>query len=290
MISQIQLNKETHHTKNTRLDFAGQDIYDVIQGERIETRPSGGRLTMKHDERVSGECRVSIVIPVLHEVSRINSLIEHLRDQEFHKNYEIIVVDGDPTGETINAIHHEDVKSIVSGRGRARQMNAGAAIAGGVILLFLHADTRLPDNALQTVSRVMKQEHYVAGAFDLGMDSSKLAIKMIARIGSWRSRLTRIPYGDQGIFIRRDYFRRIGCYKDIPLMEDVELMRRIKRMGDKIYIVPNRVSTSARRWEQEGVVYCSLKNVIISNLYYMGVPPDKLVRYYGRRRNAHRNR
>lgn len=232
---------------------------------------------------ISGH-KISVIIPVLNEASRINSLVEHLHDQNSCGNYEVIVVDGDSDGGTISAVRHEEVKLMVSARGRARQMNAGAAVASGDILLFLHADTRLPDNAFQKISSAMGQGRYVAGAFELGIDSSSLAIKIIARTAAWRSRLTRIPYGDQAIFIGRNYFHKIGCFKDIPLMEDVELMRRIKRMGDKICILRDRVSTSPRRWEQEGVIYCSLRNVIILTLYYMGVSPDRLARYYRMRK------
>lgn len=227
-----------------------------------------------------GKCRISIIIPVLHEANRINFTIDHVCGQVFHEDYEIIVVDGDSHGETIKAIAREEVKSILSSRGRALQMNAGADAARGEILLFLHADTRLPHGALQKISLVMERIQYVAGAFDLEIDSHKLALRIIARAASMRSRFTRIPYGDQAIFIRRDYFRRMGCYKNIPLMEDVELMRRIRKSGDKIYIISDKVSTSPRRWEKEGIIYCSLRNIIIANLYYMGVSPDKLVRYY----------
>jgi len=233
--------------------------------------------------------RISIVIPVLNEAERINLLIEHLYGQDFHEDYEIIVVDGAPNGTTIDAIKYEEVKTMLSAKGRAVQMNAGAAVAGGDILLFLHADTFLPDNALQKISSAMENERYVAGAFDLGMDSSSFAIKIIAYIASHRSRLSRIPYGDQAIFIRRDYFNEIGCYKNMPLMEDAELMRRIRQRGDRIYIIPDRVSTSARRWEEEGVAHFSLKNIIIAILYYVGVSPEKLVWYYRRRGNADRN-
>ena len=141
-------------------------------------------------------------------------------------------------------------------------------------------------NALQKISSVMEQEQYVAGAFDLGIDSSSLALRIIVCAAFLRLRLTRIAYGDQAVFIQRKYFNEIGCYKDISLMADVELMRRIKKAGDKICIISDRVSTSPRRWEEEGVVYCLLRNIIISNLYYIGVPPDKLVRYYRRHQNA----
>ncbi len=233
--------------------------------------------------------RISIVIPVLNEAEGINSLIDHIHSQKFHESYEIIVVDGDPDGTTINAIQHEEIKTTTSAKGRARQMNVGAGLAEGEILLFLHADTLLPDDGLNKISSAMEDKQFVAGAFDLGMDTSSLALKIIVYIASRRSRLSRIPYGDQGIFIRRDYFNRIGCYKDIPLMEDVELMRRIKKMGDKIHIIPDRVSTSARRWEEDGVARCSARNIIIATLYCLGVSPEKLVRHYRRRRNVYKN-
>jgi len=241
---------------------------------------------MDNSKKVPEKLGISIIIPVLHEANRINLIIDHVYGQEFYENYETIVVDADPYGETINTIERKEVKSILSPKGRALQMNAGAAAARGEILLFLHADTRLPDGALQKISSIMKQGQYVGGAFDLGIDSDKLALRAIARAASLRSRLTRIPYGDQTIFILKDYFNKIGCYKNVPLMEDVELMQRIKKAGDKVYIISDRVSTSPRRWEKEGIIYCSLRNIIISNLYFMGVSPDKLVRYYRRR---HRN-
>lgn len=234
--------------------------------------------------------RISVIIPVLNEASRINSIIDHLCDRGFCGNHEIIVVDGDPDGGTIGAAKYGKVKSILAPKGRARQMNAGADASNGDILLFLHADTRLPDKAPQKIISAMKQEKYVAGAFDLGIDSNRISIKVISYTASWRSHLTRIPYGDQGIFIKRNYFYQIGGYGDMPLMEDVELMRRIKKMGDRIFILPDRISTSARRWEQEGILYCSLRNMIISNLYYIGVSPHTLVKYYGKRKNARKGK
>jgi hypothetical protein len=94
--------------------------------------------------------------------------------------------------------------------------------------------------------------------------------------------LNRIPYGDQAIFIRKSYFDKIGRFKEIPLMEDVELMRRIKKKGDKIFIIRDRVKTSARRWEKEGIFYTTLKNQILVSLYYLGINPHKLVKYYRR--------
>jgi len=242
---------------------------------------------MKDNNEKLSEYKFSIIIPVLHEANTINSLIEHLYNQESDESYEIIVVDGDPNQETINIIHYKEVTSIIAGQGRARQMNAGAGIARGEILIFLHADTQLPVDALNQISSAMEQKHYIGGAFDLGIRSDSFFFKTIAYFASARSRLTRIPYGDQAIFIRKDYFNRIGGYREIPLMEDVELMQRIKKTGDKICILSDCVRTSTRRWEKEGIVYCTLRNWIISSLYFMGISPNRLVRFYRSGRNAY---
>jgi len=237
---------------------------------------------MKHTQGASKEYRFSIVIPVLNEQYRINSLIEYVHSRGYEGACEIIVVDGDPQGGTIKVIQDEDVISITSKKGRAFQMNTGAELAHGEVLIFLHADTKLPPNALEKISQVLEDAKYVGGAFDLGIDSDSLLLKYIEARTRFRSRLNRIPYGDQAIFIRRSYFEKIGRFKDIPLMEDVELMRRIKKRGDKIFILRDRVKTSARRWEKEGIFYTTLRNRLLVGLYYVGVSPDKLAKYYRR--------
>ena len=162
-------------------------------------------------------------------------------------------------------------------------MNAGAAVARGEILMFLHADTKLPDGALEKISRALEDQNYVGGAFDLRIDSDRLFLKYIATRASLRSRWNRIPYGDQAIFIRKKYFDQIGGYKEIPLMEDVDLMRRIKKDGKQIVIFPDKVRTSARRWESEGALYTTLRNQILVRLFYLGVSPHRLAKYYWRR-------
>lgn len=227
-------------------------------------------------------CKFSIVIPVLNEADRINSLIEHLRMQSSEDFYEIIVVDGDPQGTTVKVIHDSKVISITADQGRAWQMNAGAAIASGEVLIFLHADTLLPPGALNKISRILENEKYVGGAFNLGIDSDRLILKYIAARASMRSRINRIPYGDQAIFIRKIYFDKIGKFKEIPLMEDVDLMRRIKKRGDNIHIFRDQIMTSPRRWEKEGVIYTTIRNKILKSLYFLGVSPEKLVKYYRR--------
>ena len=224
--------------------------------------------------------KFSIIVPVLHEAERINDLIGHLRQLDPEKSSEIIVVDGAPEKDTLQAIHDDRITRISADKGRAKQMNAGAFEAKGDILIFLHADTELPLSALKKMNEFISRNEYVGGAFDLGIKSEKIIFKVIAFLGSLRSRLNGIPYGDQIIFIRRGYFNEIGGYKDIPLMEDVELMRRIKRSGKKIFISRDRAMTSPRRWEEEGVIFCILRNWTLQILYFLGVSPHKLVKFY----------
>jgi len=222
-------------------------------------------------------------VPVLNEADQINPLIEHIHSQGFRRLYEVIVVDGDPQGGTVRIIQDKDVTAITTEKGRGRQMNAGAAVARGEILIFLHADTKLPDGALEKISRTLEDQNYVGGAFDFRIDSDRLFLKYIAARASLRSRWNRIPYGDQAIFIRKKYFDQIGGYKEIPLMEDVDLMRRIKKDGKQIVILADKVITSARRWESEGALYTTLRNQILVRLFYLGVSPHRLAKYYWRR-------
>ena len=224
--------------------------------------------------------KFSIIVPVFHEGERINDLIEYVSRLDSEGNSEIIIVDGAQEKDTLTVIRSNHVIKISSELGRAKQMNAGASIARGEILVFLHADTELPTDALRKIGSFIEQKEYVGGAFDLGIKSDKLIFKAIGTISSLRSRLNRMPFGDQAIFIRREYFNKMGGYKEIPLMEDVELLRRIKKSGDRIRIFHDRVMTSPRRWEREGVIYCTLRNWILQALYLSGVSPEKLTDFY----------
>lgn len=161
-------------------------------------------------------------------------------------------------------------------------MNAGAKAARGDILIFLHADTKLPYGALKKISRALEEQDYVGGAFDLRIDSDTLFLRYISAGASLRSRWSRIPYGDQAIFLRKKYFDQIGGFKDIPLMEDVGLMRRIKRDGGKIIILPDKVTTSARRWQRDGALYTTVRNRVLVALFRLGVNPSRLAKYYWR--------
>jgi rSAM/selenodomain-associated transferase 2 len=223
---------------------------------------------------------LSIIIPVLNESAGINDLVAHLRAADSEGKAEIIVVDGDPDGGTVDTIDDLSVAKVKSSRGRGKQMNEGAKIAKGKLLLFLHADTELPPEAFSLIATAMGKGKFVGGAFDLAIKSVKLPFRLIELMASLRSRATRIPFGDQAIFIGSAYFRTIGGFPEIPLMEDVELMRRIKKEKNRICIVRQKVMTSARRWEKEGILRCTLRNWLLQILYYSGVSPFKLARWY----------
>lgn len=227
------------------------------------------------------KCRVSVIIPVFCEQGFINRTIAAVRSQRTGGDAaEIIVVDGQAKGETLAAIQDVAVRKLCSERGRSRQLNRGAAIATGDVLVFVHADTVLPSTAFARIIGAMRDEDCVGGAFDLRIDSRKIAFRVIATVASLRSRLTRIPYGDQAIFLRTSYFRTLGGFKELPIMEDVELMQRIKRDGGRIVIFRESVLTSARRWEKEGPAFGTLRNWFLMILYFCGVAPERLARFY----------
>lgn len=159
-------------------------------------------------------------------------------------------------------------------------MNTGAVIAAGEVLLFLHADTMLSHDALEQVFKAFEQDDVIGGAFDLGIQSERKIFRLIEKTASIRSRLTGIPYGDQAIFLEKRFFDRVGGFKDIPIMEDVELMLRIKKAGLKIKFVPRKVQTAPRRWEKEGIVYGTLRNWTLIILYLLGISPQRLKKFY----------
>jgi len=222
--------------------------------------------------------RYSIVVPVWHELDTAPRLIQQIRALDGRGDCEIIVVDGDPGGSTI-AHFDEGVVRITAARGRALQMNAGAAEAQGDVLAFVHADTHLPDTFFRDIDNVL-ETGAPAGAFALTFDSPRPIYRLMSWIVTFRSRVTRKPYGDQAIFMRADYFRKIGGYAPIPLMEDVELVRRIRRSGDRLGLAPSSVVTSSRRMEAEGVLRQVLRNTSITFLYNIGVSPRLLSRWY----------
>lgn len=223
---------------------------------------------------------ISVIIPVLRERDQLNDLVKTLAACAPGVPHEVIVVDGDPLGGTIKDITDSRVITLIARQGRAGQMNAGALRASGDILLFLHADTRLPRGAFGKMMKAFEDGRVIGGAFDLGIDDERRIFKIIGRAASWKHRLTRVPYGDQAIFMRKSYFMALGGYPEIPIMEDVALMKRVKRKGGRIAILPDAVATSPRKWEADGVVYTVLRNWMLQSLYLMGIPAHQLVKFY----------
>jgi rSAM/selenodomain-associated transferase 2 len=224
--------------------------------------------------------QISAIIPVYKEGKTIQHTLNHLSRLSFFETLEIIIVDGEINRSTLRAISQEGIIKISGPKGRGAQMNHGAAIATGNILLFLHADTLLPDNAIKAILAATASKNIVGGAFNLSIDAKGLPFRVVEASVRIRTRLTRTPYGDQAIFIKKRGFHEVGGYPDIPIMEDVSLIRKIKKKGQKMIIIPAPVKTSARRWETEGLLYCTLRNWILMLLYSAGVSPEKLSKYY----------
>jgi len=223
---------------------------------------------------------ISIIIPVWREETVINEALSHIYEIVSSLPIEIIVVDSAPDRSTLKVIADDGVKKVTAQKSRALQMNAGTRHATGNILLFLHADTRLPQNGLRQICKLLEGREIAGGAFDLSIDSPRTAFRVIAWAASKRSRWTRIPYGDQALFIRRSVFEETGGYPEIPIMEDVALMRRLKREKRRIGFISEPVLTSARRWEKEGIVFGTLRNWALISLYTLGVSPTRLACFY----------
>ncbi len=228
----------------------------------------------------NGERNVSVVIPVLDEAARIGARLAEL--SVMRGIGEVIVVDGGSTDDTVRiASAVRGTRVISAPRGRGPQMNAGAQAASGAVLLFQHADVVLPADAVAWVGRALADPKVVAGAFQTrhvadGRESWIVPLLWIADI---RSRATRLPYGDQAIFVRREAFLRAGGFPDQPLMEDLELSRRLRRLG-RMETVPATVRVSGRRFLARPFrTMASMR--LFPALYRFGVPPRLLARLYG---------
>ena len=223
---------------------------------------------------------ISVIIPVYNEEKTINPCIDTLFEQVFDGSFEVIVADGRPGASTLSCIRDGRVKKIACEKGRGTQMNQGAIRARGRILLFLHCDTRLPSGGLASVCQAMAAPGIKAGAFSLKIDAPGAGYRIVEAFTSLRSRVTRIPFGDQGIFILNSYFHKIGRYRSFPIMEDVELMERIRKNCGRIVILKSETRTSARRWKKEGIFRTTLRNWLLRAFYSAGMPPACLSRFY----------
>jgi rSAM/selenodomain-associated transferase 2 len=224
---------------------------------------------------------LSIVIPALDEAANLARLLPDLARR--FPGAEVIVVDGGSSDETPGVVRNHGARFLASERGRARQMNAGARAARGEAVLFLHADTILPEGAPAAIAGALQDPAVAGGRFDVRFSNARWPFRMIAAFMNWRSRVTRIATGDQGIFVRRAAFEALGGYPDLPLMEDVELSRRLKRLG-RIACLRLSVTTSARKWERDGILRTIVLMWTLRFLYFCGMDAARLhAWYYGSR-------
>ena len=220
--------------------------------------------------------RLSIVIPMLNDAENIDTTLSRVKKGT---NVEIIAVDGGSTDGTVEKVRAHGVKVYNSTKGRAVQMNYGFLKATGEIVMFLHADTFLPVDYDVLVRTTLEDPHIICGAFSLKINLHHKGLRIIEKTTHFRAKYLQMPYGDQALFMYSHTFRESGGFPEIPLMEDFELVRRLKRMG-KIKIVQVPAITSGRRWEEVGIWRTTVINQIVIFLYYLGVSPDTLYKMY----------
>ena len=229
---------------------------------------------------------ISVIIPTLNEERTIMATLAHTASLGFD---ELIVVDGGSLDQTPVLVEsyrqrtrppaQSPVRLVTAPCGRARQMNEGAKASRGEILLFLHADTQLPRDAKTMIETTLADQRMVGGRFDVRFDRPSMWGTIISRTMSWRSRLSGIATGDQALFVRRHIFEQIGGFADMPLMEDIDFSRRLKRKGATAALTAT-VTTSFRRWGRHGPLRTILLMWALRFLYWIGVSPHRLAKLY----------
>ncbi|QDU39125.1 N-glycosyltransferase [Maioricimonas rarisocia] len=219
---------------------------------------------------------ISVVIPTLNEADGIADVVKRTRELG---ECEVIVVDGGSEDETLSRARTVADHALLAPRGRALQQNAGAAAASGEILLFLHADCWLEPGSLEEIRSAMQADERPGGCFRQRIDATGMRYRLLEWGNAARVRLCGWAYGDQGIFVRRDVFERIGGFAEVRLMEDLLLSKRLKREGG-LQLLGARLHVSPRRWQKNGIVRQTLRNWALLTLAHCGVSPDTLARHY----------
>ena len=229
---------------------------------------------------------ISIVIPTLNESVYLGDTLQSIFDASSNP-IQIIVVDGGSVDNTVEIATEFGVQVLLCGNGRSYQMNAGAAVATGDILMFLHGDTLVPIGFDRWVeewtdlskSPLLTEDQSIAGAFNLKINSERSGLRWVEWGVKVRSKLFNLPYGDQALFLKASTFHELGRFPELPIMEDFVFVRSLLKHG-KITIVPAAVTTSARRWEQQGIFKTTIINQIMILGYYLGISPDRLKQWY----------
>ena len=215
---------------------------------------------------------ISVIIPTQNEEQLIGHSIRYLQDHGVHQ---VIVVDGQSNDQTTRIARSHGVTVLSSPPGRGAQMNHGAAVATGDILLFLHADTILPPAFCEQIRQALARPGVAAGAFRLRINSPQYLFRLIEHMVYWRCRLKQTPYGDQALFLRSDVFHRIGCYRQLPIMEDFDLVCRLRHVGH-IQLTHTAAVTSARRWLKHGILQTTIANQLHLLAYRCGINPNTI--------------
>jgi rSAM/selenodomain-associated transferase 2 len=224
--------------------------------------------------------QISIIIPVLNEAPILEEALLRLQDYR-GRGHEVIVVDGGSRDGSMRIASRLADRVLISGAGRAMQMNTGAEYASKPILLFLHADTMLPENADQLIAESFADATSSWGHFDLRLSGGHALLRIVEWSINWRTALSGVATGDQAIFVLRNAFDRAGAFDDFPLMEDVALSKKLRRSSWPCR-VRTAVSSSSRKWENEGLFRTVLLMWLLRSAFFLGVHPARLVRYYYR--------
>ena len=219
---------------------------------------------------------ISVIIPALNEARHLPTTLACVVGQPA---VEVIVVDGGSTDQTVVVVERAGAKLVRCEKGRAIQMNRGVGSASADVMLFCYADTKLPAGFATVICDALDDPHVVGGAFSFAVDAPGFGMRLMAWCVNLRSRLFRLPYGDQALFVRRTAFEQAGGYPELPIMEDFALVRRLRKLG-RLVILDERAITSGRRWRNLGLVRTTLINQAIIVGYHLGVSPARLTRWY----------
>ena len=222
--------------------------------------------------------KLSVIVPILNEAQQMPHLLADLQPLQ-RQGWEVIVVDGGSADGSYAIAQASGFTVLQSAQGRARQMNAGAGVANGDVLLFLHADTRLPQGAAALIEQALRSRTRCWGRFDVCISGQAWMLRVVSRCMNWRSRLTGIATGDQAIFVTRCAFEAVQGFPDQPIMEDIEISKRLGRLS-RPACIGHCVTTSGRRWETRGVWRMILLMWRLRWQYWRGVPAHQLARLY----------